>query len=64
MYVKDVTDGVCSFYTTLYTEDRSDVESVEDILDTVAPHSSRREDLYSLPSCGMSDSPPISPRRH
>ena len=30
MYVEDVEDGVCGFYTTLYTEYRSDVEGVED----------------------------------
>ena len=36
MYVEDVKDGVCGFYTTLYTEYRSDVEGIEDTLDTVA----------------------------
>ena len=63
MYVKDVEDGVCGFYATLYTEYRSDVEGVKDTLDTVAPRSSGREGLYSLPSCGFSSSPPVSSRR-
>ena len=30
MYVEDIEDGVFGFYTTLYTEYRSDVEGVED----------------------------------
>ena len=30
MYVKDIKDGGCSFYTTLHTEYRSDVECVKD----------------------------------
>ena len=55
--------GVCGFDATLYTEYRSDVEGVKDTLDTVAPCSSGREGLYSLPSCGFSGSPPVSPRR-
>ena len=41
MYVKDIEDGVCGFYTTLYTEYRSDVEVVEDTLDRVASRSSK-----------------------
>ena len=36
MYVEDVKDGICSFYTTLYTEYRSDVKGVEETLHTVA----------------------------
>ena len=38
MYVED---GVCSLYIKLYTEYRSDVEGVEDTLDTVASQSSK-----------------------
>ena len=30
MYVEDVKDGVCGFYTTVYTEYKSVVEGVED----------------------------------
>ena len=41
MYVEDVKDGVCSFYTTLYTEYRSDVEGVQDTWDRVASQSSK-----------------------
>ena len=35
MYVKDIEDGVCGFYATLYTEYRCDVKGVKDTLDTV-----------------------------
>ena len=35
MYVEDVKDGVCSFYTTLYTEYRSDVEGAFCLVDLV-----------------------------
>ena len=35
MYVRDVGDGVCSFYATLYAEYRFHVEDVEDILYSV-----------------------------
>ena len=38
MYVED---GICGFYTTLYTEYRSDVKGVKDTLDTVASWSSK-----------------------
>ena len=55
MYVEDVEDGVCCFYTTLYTEYRSDVEGVKDTLDIVASHPSKGEGyLESLQSCGFS----------
>ena len=43
MYVEDVGDGVCGFYTTLYAEYRYHVGDVEDTLYTVAPHPARRE---------------------
>ena len=36
-----VEDGVCGFYTTLYTEYRSDVKGVKDNLDRVASQSSK-----------------------
>ena len=65
MYVKDVGDGVCGFYATLYVEYRYHVGDVEDTLYTVAPHPTRREGSlqpYNL-SCGFSGSPPCSPRR-
>ena len=49
MYVGDVRDGVCGFYTTLYAEYRFNVGDVEDTvlctLYTVAPHPARREGL-------------------
>ena len=41
MCVKNVEDGVCGFYTTLYTENRSDVKGVKDTLDTVDSQSSK-----------------------
>ena len=41
MYVEDIKDGVCSFYTTLYTEYRSDVKGIEDTLERVASQSSK-----------------------
>ena len=41
MYVKNVKDGVCSFYTTLYTEYRSDVKGVKDTLVRVVYQSSK-----------------------
>ena len=55
MYVEDVEDGVCGFYTTLYTEYRSDVEGVKDTLGIVASHPSKGKGyLESLQSCGFS----------
>ena len=45
--VRDVGDGVCGFYETLYAEYRFHVGDVEDTvlctLYTVAPHPTRRE---------------------
>ena len=43
MYVRDIGDGVCGFYTTLYTEYRYHVGDVKDTLYTVAPRPARRE---------------------
>ena len=47
MYVGDVGDGVCGFYTTLYAEYRFHVGDVEDTvlctLYTVAPCPAMRE---------------------
>ena len=43
MYVRDVGDGVCGFYTTLYAEYRFHVGDVKDTLYTVAPRPIRRE---------------------
>ena len=45
VYVGDVRDGVCGFYTTLYAEYRYHVRDVEDTLYTVAPRPARREGL-------------------
>ena len=49
MYIRDVGDGVCSFYATLYAEYRFHVGDVKDTvlctLYTVAPHPVRREGL-------------------
>ena len=45
MYVRDVRDGVCSFYATLYAEYRYHVGDVEDTLYTVALRPARREGL-------------------
>ena len=42
IYVGDVRDGVCGFYTTLYAEYRFHVRDVKDTLYTVAPHPARR----------------------
>ena len=41
MYGMYVKDGTCSFYTTLYTEYRSDVKDVEDTLHRVASQYSK-----------------------
>ena len=46
--IKKAMSEVSQVYCNLYTE---------------ASHPSRREGLYSLPSCGFSGSPPVSPRR-
>ena len=35
MYVKDVEDGVCGFYTTLYAEYRFHVKDIKDTLYSV-----------------------------
>ena len=43
IYVKDVRDGVCGFYATLYAEYRFHVGDVEDTLYTVASRPARRE---------------------
>ena len=43
IYVRDVGDGVCTFYATLYAENRFHVGDVEDTLYTVAPCPARRE---------------------
>ena len=45
IYVGDVGDGVCGFYTTLYAEYRFHVGDVKDTLYTVAPRPTRRESL-------------------
>ena len=45
MYVGDVGDGVCGYYTTLYAEYGYHVGDVEDTLYTVAPRPARREGL-------------------
>ena len=46
MYVRDVGDGVCCLYATLYVEYRFHVEGVEDILYSVysgpSPHQEGR----------------------
>ena len=50
MFVNTVDSGVCGFYTTLYT-------GVKTLLYSVYKEGScpsRREGLYSLPSCGSS----------
>ena len=43
IYVRDVRDGVCGFYTILYAEYRFHVGDVENTLYTVAPCPTRRE---------------------
>ena len=47
IFVRDVRDGVCGFYATLYAEYRFHVGDVEDTvlrtLYTVAPRPTRRE---------------------
>ena len=45
VYVRDIGEGVCSFYATLYAEYRYHVGDVEDTLYTVAPCPARREGL-------------------
>ena len=74
--VERVANGVCDFYPTLHieyctvTQFFTHVERVKNVKYYVlysvyrAPCSSRREGyLKSLPSCGFSSSPPVSPRR-
>ena len=65
--VERVKSGVCGFYATLHTESLnlllmskgSKVYSVYR-----APRLSRGKAIYlSLPPCGFSSSPPVSPRR-
>ena len=62
--VKRVESGVCSFYTTLHTELLNLLLMLKDKKCTLAPHPSRGKAIYlSLPPCGFSGSPPVSPRR-
>ena len=53
MYVRDVRDGVCNFYATLYPEYRFHVEDVKDILYSVysgpSPHQEGRL-IVAIPS--------------
>ena len=53
MYVRDVRDGVCDFYATLYAEYRYHVEDVKDTLYSVysGPSSHQEERLIvTIPS--------------
>ena len=71
--VERVKSGVCSFYATLHTECCNvtqfvtHVERVESVKYSVyrASHPSKGEGylFVSLPSCGFSCSPLVSPRR-
>ena len=63
MYVGDVRDGVCSFYATLYAEYRlmSKMLKILCIQWPLAPPGGKAH--CSHPSCGLSGSPPCSPRR-
>ena len=53
MYVRDIRDGVCSFYATLYAEYIFPVEDIEDILCSVysgpLPHQEGRL-IVAVPS--------------
>ena len=70
MYIEDVKDGVCGFYTTLHTEYCYSSHSCQRhqrllySVDTgpLAPPGGKAIYL-SLPPCGFSGSPPVSPRR-
>ena len=66
MYVGGVESGVCGFYTTLHTEYCYSCRRCRRLLYSVyrAPHPSMGKAIYlSLPPCGFSASPPVSPRR-
>ena len=71
--VERVESGVCGFYTTLHTEYCNvtqfvtHVERVKSVKYSLyrASHPSKGEGylIVSLPSCGFTCSPPVSPRR-
>ena len=53
MYVRDIGDGVCGFYATLYAEYRFHVEDVEDTLYSVYSGPSPRQEgrlIVAIPS--------------
>ena len=71
--VERVKSGVCSFYTTLHTDycnvtqfvtHFKRVESVKySVYRASCPSKGEGYLFVSLPSCGFSFSPPVSPRR-
>ena len=66
MFVRDVEDGVCGFYATLYAEYRfmskmSKMSKILCIQWPLAPPGGKAH--CSCPTCGFSGSPPCSPRR-
>ena len=70
--VEDVKDGVCGFYATLYTEYSYSSHSCQrcrrcqillySVYSSLSPLQGKAIYL-SLPPCGFSGSPPVSPRR-